>query len=534
MNQGAERADRSWTESSAPPAPPPLREPFRTVDDFLELKEAETLRAHFEAHFAEPHKHSPATHQLWNYWYVPDLYTYLRTSPEKVIPRPLVDRFHARLSQWALETLGLGFVTWPNLSLYVDGCCQHLHNDATNGRFGFVYSLTPDSRRSRGGETIVLREGDLFRAHLARDAAGPALQELIAPRFNRLTIFDDRMPHGVRLIEGSMDPLDGRLVLHGHISEGRPQVRGPLAAEEVGAAVAEARAAGLAAARIGEDEVHGPLTVRLAVAADGEVDEVRPLVDRVVSAGGADARAAVESILRQIGGLRFPAKAQPSVAWVPVMLGGALAKIEAHLQRTAPAKPAPEPFAPAKAGGVARAAAAAVVSARLAETRGVVRVPQPRLELFVVPDFLTAGECQLLKEGEGDIVARIEARMTALMGIDPSCGEPTEMQAIDTAGVEAAFDFFDTEGPDWPLQAEKGGQRSWTAMGFLDAPEEGGQIVFPNVPFKAVPARGYLLLWNNLAAGGEPNGFALHETLPVTRGTHRRFVKRYRERASEA
>jgi prolyl 4-hydroxylase len=338
-------------------------------------------------------------------------------------------------------------------------------------------------------------------------------------------------------------------------------VRGPLSPGAVGAVVADAAEAGLAAAGLGPGDVHGPLTIRLAVAADGAVEAVRPLVDRVVSAAGADTRPAVEAILDHISQLRFAAQDQPSEAWVPVMLGGTLSKVEAFLRQT-PAQPAakpasalptvikanfapvavpsapkpdPEPASPSR-GSVARASAAAAISSRLAYTRGVVRIPQTRLDAFVVPGFLTAEECAQL-QGEGgnaELLERLEARLTELMGVDPSRGEPISLEEVGAAGAEAAFDFFDTEATDWPREARQGGQRSWTIMGFLDAPEEGGQIVFPNLPFKVTPAQGYLLVWNNLAADGEPNGFALHETLPVTRGTHHRFVKRYRERPPEA
>jgi hypothetical protein len=75
-------------------------------------------------------------------------------------------------------------------------------------------------------------------------------------------------------------------------------------------------------------EVHGPLTVRLAIAADGAVAEARPLVDRVVTAAGGDARPAVESIFRDIRELRFAPRAQPSEAWIPIMLGGTLGRVD--------------------------------------------------------------------------------------------------------------------------------------------------------------------------------------------------------------
>ena len=45
------------------------------------------------------------------------------------------------LRTWSLETLGLGTVTRPYLSLYVPGCLQGWHNDSGNGRFAYVYSL---------------------------------------------------------------------------------------------------------------------------------------------------------------------------------------------------------------------------------------------------------------------------------------------------------------------------------------------------------------------------------------------------------
>ena len=55
------------------------------LDDFF--PKAAAIRAGIDAHFAEPAKHLPESHQVWNYWYVPGLYTYLRTSPDKVLPR---------------------------------------------------------------------------------------------------------------------------------------------------------------------------------------------------------------------------------------------------------------------------------------------------------------------------------------------------------------------------------------------------------------------------------------------------------------
>src|SRR5207302_3836255 len=112
-------------------------------------------------------------------------------------------------------------------------------NDSDNGQFAFVYSLTRNERKTTGGETIVLREGDLFRRNLDTPQAGRGFYETIAPRFNRLVVFDDRLVHGVERIEGSMDPTEGRFVLHGHVRATGPVVVGALGEQQVSAAVAE-------------------------------------------------------------------------------------------------------------------------------------------------------------------------------------------------------------------------------------------------------------------------------------------------------
>jgi len=530
-------------------APDPMREPYLTVDGFLPAADAQAMRGRFEAHFKEPHGHRPETHQVWNYWHVPDLYTYLRTAPEKLIPRPLLSAFHERLTLWARQRLGLGFVTWPNLSLYVDGCVQHLHNDATNGRFGFVYSLTPDGRRSAGGETIVLREGDLFRRNARRPAAGPALQDLVEPRFNRLTVFDDRMPHGVRRVEGGMDPLEGRVVLHGHISEEAPRVSGPLAARDAWEAAWEVADAVLARVPDTAADCHGPLTLRVAVGADGGVRAVRPLVDRVVRTSGAEARELVDGIVAGVEALRFPAAGAPSEAILPIMIGGPLPWMKDDRRIVRAAAPPQQPARarlpasdPVPDDPKARVAALASVRRRLAAAAGVSRIPKDRLEAYVVADFLSReeadrlvalvgpGEEGPLVDGACPIAAAVAERLDSMIGIDPACAEPWLGVRVGPSGREARFDFVDPDDPAWPEEQERGGQRTWTAALFLDRPAAGGQMLFPNVGLRLTPAPGYLLLWSSLAPDGGPNGFAVYETLPVETGSHCLIVRHYRER----
>lgn len=309
---------------SAAASPTALREPFAVFDSFLPEADAVAMRAAFDTHFSNPGSHSAQIHQIWNYWYIPGLYTYLRTSPERLMPRALVERFVARLTGWASHRLGLGHVTWPYLSLYVDGCAQGIHNDSTNGRFGFVYSLTRNDRHSRGGQTIVFKEGDPFRGRLTKADAGTGLYDLIEPDFNRLVLFDDRMPHGVQRIEGSMDPLDGRVVLHGHISEGDAVFVGPVSPEAVRAAVAPGIEAVIDGHDAAEDSHHGPLVVRLEIGADGRVSAVHVLVDRVARRDGGDPRPLVDALLANLAEIRLPPTSERSLVTLPILVGGLL------------------------------------------------------------------------------------------------------------------------------------------------------------------------------------------------------------------
>jgi hypothetical protein len=266
-----------------------ITSPLVVVDDFLPADVALSMRADIEAHFGTPQQHRAETHEVWNYWYVPGAYTYLKTSPEKVIEQTKVRSFVDRLQRWSISMLGLGHVTWPFLSLYVDGCSQILHNDSLNGRFGFVYSLTKQDRRTIGGETRVVSEGDPFRQNLQKSMTLDGFSNAVEPAFNRLVIFDDRMIHGVERVAGSMDPLEGRFVLHGHISDQGPIVAGALSDEALQGPIR-----GAVGQFIGENPeraaaFHGLISVWFLIGPDGTVSELRVLLDRVTHLQNQDA-----------------------------------------------------------------------------------------------------------------------------------------------------------------------------------------------------------------------------------------------------
>jgi hypothetical protein len=309
----------------------PLMASFVVIDDFLPADLAQAMRADIEAHFSNPSNHRPDTHQIWNYWFVPGQYTYLRTLPEKVIRRDRVDQFVSALTNWSIDVLGLKKVNWPYLSLYVSGCRQGLHNDSKNGRFAFVYSLTRVERRSTGGETMLLREGDLFRRNLRVPNAGTGFIELIEPLFNRLTVFDDRLVHGVEHVDGSMDPADGRCVLHGHIEESGPIVTGalPLVALREGICAAVDHFVAECSASI--QLFQGPLVFRFTVSPEGRVVGPRVVLDRVMHEddGNFDWERLKLRLMEVLSEGIFPVAHGETNVTLPMTFGGPLRTIQA-------------------------------------------------------------------------------------------------------------------------------------------------------------------------------------------------------------
>jgi len=205
-------------------------------------RDAASLRAVFDARYDDP-RSTRADRFAWDYWHVPGQYTHLRTPAWSYFPKRVYERFHRGLVAWGRDHLGCHDISPPWLSLYVDGCRQELHGDLPHGPWAFVLSLTRwRGRVFTGGETLMLRDDVLdfwagFRS--VRGVEEGELVRAIEPVFGRLTVFDPRVPHGVRCVRGTHDPRDGRLVIHGWFVQPRPFIQGALRASALSSRVDE-------------------------------------------------------------------------------------------------------------------------------------------------------------------------------------------------------------------------------------------------------------------------------------------------------
>jgi prolyl 4-hydroxylase len=192
----------------------------------------------------------------------------------------------------------------------------------------------------------------------------------------------------------------------------------------------------------------------------------------------------------------------------------------------------------------------------------VQRVPTPQLELFVGRKFLGAEECAGLIEQidarrrpseiaddigvanfrtsetcdldwRDPLVAQVDARIGELFGLDLAASEPIQGQRY-APGQEFKphTDAFEPGGVDYYLHCADTGQRTWTAMIYLNQPEDGGATRFKRIGKSITPETGKLLAWNNLLPDGRPNPATLHQGMKVRRGTKYILTKWFRERSA--
>ena len=199
---------------------------------------------------------------------------------------------------------------------------------------------------------------------------------------------------------------------------------------------------------------------------------------------------------------------------------------------------------------------------KLAATPGVQRVPTHELELFILRDFLESGTCAALialidakrrpseiaddvgvanfrtsetcdLDWNHPVVAEVDRKISELLGLALESSEPIQGQRY-APGQEFKphTDTFEPGGFDFYLHAADSGQRTWTAMIYLNRPDEGGATRFKTIGKTVQPETGKLLAWNNLLPNGRPNPATLHQGMKVRRGTKYILTKWFRERSA--
>ena len=155
--------------------------------------------------------------------------------------------------------------------------------------------------------------------------------------------------------------------------------------------------------------------------------------------------------------------------------------------------------------------------------------PSPLFEKEKHADVRTSYSCNL--DAHDPLITEVDAGVADLLGIERALGEPLQGQRYQEGQrFKEHVDFFYVDEPYWTEYEPHGGQRTWTAMIYLNEPAAGGGTRFRLLDFVVAPKIGRILIWNNMALDGSPNPWTIHEGLPVERGSKYIVTKWYRER----
>ncbi len=185
------------------------------------------------------------------------------------------------------------------------------------------------------------------------------------------------------------------------------------------------------------------------------------------------------------------------------------------------------------------------------------RIDNPSLQIYFIDNFLTAQECDSLMtilrsnlkpsaiadntqvEGvhskdrnssscsfdksnpDHTLATQVASRLAKVIGINEDYAEPIQGQLYRTGGeYKSHYDWFEPGTASFDAQAsvERGGQRTWSVIVYLNDVVAGGETKFERAELTLKPKQGRVVFWNNLDAFGAPSRDVLHQACPVLEG----------------
>lgn len=162
-----------------------------------------------------------------------------------------------------------------------------------------------------------------------------------------------------------------------------------------------------------------------------------------------------------------------------------------------------------------------------AEIDKVIKISKPLLNRATVHNPIT-GQLEFahyriskncwLNGGHDELIDRVNARMSALTGLNLETAEDFQVQNYGLAGhYDPHFDFSrDLENST--LGRLGTGNRIATVLLYMTDVEAGGATVFPYVGARVMPKKGDAVFWHNLLQSGEGDFRTRHAGCPVLKG----------------
>ena len=194
-----------------------------------------------------------------------------------------------------------------------------------------------------------------------------------------------------------------------------------------------------------------------------------------------------------------------------------------------------------------------------------------KLQLYILPDFLSEEECQSIVNagnsslrpsevsypgniGEGGTTAAhidqiyrssqtcdlglldnkdiklVDEKISKAMGLPLILSEGTQLQRYEIGQeFRKHTDYFEPGTKEYVEFCSGRGNRTWTFMIYLNDVEKGGGTHFFSLKKTISPRAGTAIAWNNLYSDGQVNSNTMHAGLPVEAGHKSIVTKWFRE-----
>jgi prolyl 4-hydroxylase len=146
----------------------------------------------------------------------------------------------------------------------------------------------------------------------------------------------------------------------------------------------------------------------------------------------------------------------------------------------------------------------------------------------LVTDYRTS-QTSDLHYFDDPLYLEIDRRIVDTLGLYSFLGEIMQAQKYEPGQYyKEHWDFFMPTSKEYKIYCEWMGQRTWTAMIYLNDVEEGGETYFKHLKLRIKPKKGMLIAWNNLYRNGLPNLKTMHEACPPISGNKYIITKWFR------
>ena len=133
-------------------------------------------------------------------------------------------------------------------------------------------------------------------------------------------------------------------------------------------------------------------------------------------------------------------------------------------------------------------------------------------------NYRTSSGTWLQRENLPDVLDKVQDLVAAITRLPAENQESVQVLRYEVGQeYKEHQDFWHPDTDYYDEQMERGGQRAWSVLIYLNEVPRGGGTAFPRVGIEVEPDRGKVLAWQN-TLDGELNYDSLHAGLPVREG----------------